>query len=636
MLRIEMDPKSKIYRIFNEQGELIAQAKEDNGQYTLFDASVTYLRIGDNRICTFPNMISLRFELEKHMMNHTLTAKSARCTNGRFLPNTDQQFYPTPSWLAGKMIGKINWAGVKNVLEPSAGKGDILDYLLQTRITKHRRNQIPYSYRLKDQIRLDAIEIDPDLRHILKDKEYHVVGDDFLAFSSAKAYDAILMNPPFLHGAEHLNKAIRLMRRGGQIVCLLNAETITNPFSRERQDLKKYLHRYKANVEFIDDGFKKAERQANVRLAIVSMIIPKPEEKESEIWTKLKKAQEKQFQDESKNELTTGSFLDQAILHYQMETNAAYSFFKEYNSLSGNLMKSFETNEHSVPLICLSIDGNTIKGKVNTEDWNDFVKALRMKYWNGLLQRPEITRLMTSDIQKTYQAKVSELASYEFSKFNIQQIMDELTLSMKDGVEASIEKLFDDLSGRYSWREESLNTIHYYNGWATNKAWKVSMKAILPINGYNASLWGNSVLDTWKINGKISALERALAYIDYGTTAGMLAKLDISSATEYAKINGKKTINYTYFSATFHKKGTCHIKFYPETEKLIDRLNIFIGKKRNWLPPSYGKKHYKDMDEAEKAVVREFQGEASYEAMMVNPSDYIPEIGTSALRIEAA
>lgn len=37
------------------------------------------------------------------------------------------QFYPTPQDLVEYMLDKVDWDDVKFVLEPSAGKGDILE-----------------------------------------------------------------------------------------------------------------------------------------------------------------------------------------------------------------------------------------------------------------------------------------------------------------------------------------------------------------------------------------------------------------------------------------------------------------------------------------------------------------------------
>lgn len=555
-------------------------------------------------------------------------------SNIRFLPETDHQFYPTPSWIAGKMIGKIKWNGVNSILEPSAGKGDLVEALLNAESHPLRCYRMSYANHKRVNLEsVDAIEIDKDLRHILSDKNIRVLGDNFLTFSSAKQYDLIIMNPPFLEGASHLIKAIHMLRRGGQVVCLLNAETITNPFSRERQQLLAYLKKYDARIEYIDHGFKKAERKAKVRLAIVSMTIPSPKPRESEIWNKIKKAKDREFASKVKTgELVTGSFIDQAVLLYQTEANAAYAFFQEFNALSSNLRSSFEKGEKD-SLIGLSIDNNTIHDRVDSTHWQNFVELLRMKYWKSLFERPEITRLMTSSVSNTYYRRINELKDYEFSKFNILQIMEDLSVTMRSSVESSIETLFDDLTAKHSWFEESSKNIHYYSGWATNQAHKIGMKAILPVNGYSAY---SKDLDLYYISRVISDLERALSYLDYGTTLELNPKYDIGKQIRVASDAHANTIYFTYFTATFYKKGTCHIKFHPRAEKLIDRLNIYVGQKRNWLPPCYGKKHYSEMTDEEKNVINSFQGAEAYEQVISSPEDYITENKTPSLLLTVA
>ena len=69
------------------------------------------------------------------------------------------EFYPTPDALAGKMVRKVDWKKVESVLEPSAGKGDVLKAVAK-QVRKRRRE-----HTVTD---IDAIEIDPNLRAILK------------------------------------------------------------------------------------------------------------------------------------------------------------------------------------------------------------------------------------------------------------------------------------------------------------------------------------------------------------------------------------------------------------------------------------------------------------------------------------
>src|SRR5699024_2734056 len=71
-----------------------------------------------------------------------------------------------------------------------------------------------------------------------------------------------------------------------------------------------------------------------------------------------------------------------------------------------------------------------------------------------------------------------------------------------------------------------------------------------------------------------------------------------------------QNIQLRYFNATFYKKGTCHIEF--TNEDVLKSFNLFASQKKSWLPPSYGKKSYRDMSAADKKVVDSFEGEASY------------------------
>ena len=67
------------------------------------------------------------------------------------------EFYPTPKALVQKMLAGVDWKYINAILEPSAGKGDILREIA----IKENRYDTPY-------FDVDCIEIDPNLRQILK------------------------------------------------------------------------------------------------------------------------------------------------------------------------------------------------------------------------------------------------------------------------------------------------------------------------------------------------------------------------------------------------------------------------------------------------------------------------------------
>jgi hypothetical protein len=75
------------------------------------------------------------------------------------------------------------------------------------------------------------------------------------------------MNPPFSNGDEHFLKAWEISENT-DIVCLLNAETIRNPYSQKRKLIKQIIESH-GTVEYIQNAFSDAERKTNVEIALV-------------------------------------------------------------------------------------------------------------------------------------------------------------------------------------------------------------------------------------------------------------------------------------------------------------------------------------------------------------------------------
>ena len=189
-----------------------------------------------------------------------------------------KEFYPTPKELLDKITEGINWEQLQSVLEPSAGKGDIADYVKQ-KYKKETWNR---------DLDIDCIEIDDTLCQTLKGKELRVVHNDFLTFNTFKHYDLIIMNPPFSDGAKHLLHALYLQRDNFGIVCILNEETIRNPYTNERKDLVNRLEKMNAEIEYMEGQFLSSERPTGVEIAVIKIFVPE-EKKESYIFEDLKR-----------------------------------------------------------------------------------------------------------------------------------------------------------------------------------------------------------------------------------------------------------------------------------------------------------------------------------------------------------
>lgn len=544
----------------------------------------------------------------------------------------NKDFYPTPEKLVNKMIDGMDLRMVSTILEPSAGKGDIVD-ILEEKKGVDRWGSRKYNYSV------DCIEKDSNLQHILKGKKYKVVHDDFLTFNTWKEYDLIIMNPPFSNGCKHLLKALEIQERnGGAVICLLNAETLKNPCNNDRITLQRKLEDYNASIEFLEDSFMDAEteRKTAVEIALIKVQFPEVK-RDSFILENLRKAQEQRdidAADYENDQLAENDFLKVIIAQYNMEVEAGIKLIKEYYAMKKFIGSSFvkdkETGETKQEGSILSLDlSNNRDSYTNKLSINSFIKEVRGKYWSTLFQNPKFTGQLTEKLRQEFNSRVEELKDYDFSVYNIFQIKADMQKNLIKGIEETIISLFEELSNKYHYFDETSKNIHYYNGWKTNKSWIINKKVIIPLNAWSGT-WGEYRPWSWSSVGvcnKLKDIEKCFNYLDDGLTEAVDLEESLKFAEEYGET---KNIQLKYFTVTFYKKGTCHITF--NNEELLKKFNIFGSQYKGWLPPSYGKKNYQDMTAEEKEVVKEFDGgEKQYNKVMSNKGYYLFDKNNIAL-----
>ena len=587
---------------------------------------------------------------------------------------SDKEFYPTPPELAEKLLAGIDWLRINTVLEPSAGKGDLIDKAAELcRVATDRRRD-------GEPLDVDCIEIDPHLRAILKYQwqgqreddicsrlweldnkktydstlhkyielspedaeeerrltyqrryleaaEVHIVHDDFLTFQSRKNYDLIIMNPPFSEGDRHLLKALKIAQQsGGEVRCILNAETLRNPYTNTRKALAAKLAELDADISYLSGAFTGAERGTDVEIALIRAKLP-AKEQNSKIYERLKAAS---GYDENMGEVTdiaVTDFLENIIARFNLEVDTGLELIDEYNALRPYLLNSFDENDrYRFPTLTLSVGESSRSYGSDTPSKNRFLQLTRRKYWKALLSNDDFMSRMTSNIREKYVNMVDEMQNYDFSMYNIQQIIVEMNTELSQGVQDTIVSLFDKMTEEHAWYPEMEKNIHYFNGWATNKAHKVNSKVILPANGmFSSYSWVHDTFDVYNAEKTISDIEKVFCYLDGDMTApvnlhGVLANANATGQT--------RNIPCRYFSVTLYKKGTMHIKF--NDQALVDRFNIYCCQKKNWLPPFYGKKKYDDMDSESQQVIDSFQGREQYEKVMARADYYLAPVTSSS------
>lgn len=533
-------------------------------------------------------------------------------------PESAKTFYPTPKVLIDELLTGIDWPLVEAVLEPSAGKGDIALAIIEKLKIHSRRYEYGTGIENFD---VDCVEIDPDLRHILSGRKLRVVHDDFLTLRTFKRYSVILMNPPFDRGAEHLLKALEMQKRGGYIACILNAETLNNPFSLARKQLKGLLEQYGAQITYKDDAFTGAERRTGVRIAIVKVTVPFEQEPESVILEGLRADQARRRRDEpaQRNELIKDDYIEAIVDRFGFEVEAGCRLIREYRALQPYLMDGVAKEDHPSPLLSI-IMGSIYSHRQDAATENAFVRGMRKKYWTALFTNRQFIRSMTSNLQEELLASVEKLRNYDFSVYNILTIRLNMQKKLVDGIHQTIMKLFDDWTHKHHWDEQSKNR-HYFDGWRTNDAFAVNKRVIIPFHTDAFDSWVGRFHPThYRTESMLCDIEKVFDYLSGNKPDhdGLHRRLD-----EAEKELQSRGIALRYFKVTFFKKGTCHIEF--TDMDVLHKFNLYAARDKKWLPPCYGRKRYQEMDMEERKAVDAFEGEESYGRVMQKRAYFLAE-----------
>ena len=520
------------------------------------------------------------------------------------IPNDSKDYYPTPPALAAELLAglKIDGLPLKRaggpILEPSAGSGDLARAIEKAAgCDEWQRGR--HDQRFIDLLSLDCIEQSAALRATLKENGFRVVHDDFLTFTPHAHYKAIIMNPPFSEGARHLLHALHIMERGGEVRCILNAETIRNPCTNERKELAALLAKYNARIVYKQGAFTHAARKTSVEVALVFVTIP-PAPPVSRIKLELNAETTRRYQSAPDlAALVSSDPITAAVERYNAAADGLARLYEEYDGISS--LFTLPTHDDNArrprdPVVSLS------------KSYNNALCDLRAIYWEQLFDLPQIRDAMTQTMQNDYHKRLNDLRHYDFTPYNILTIREEISRNIVSNIESEIIRLFDSWTNAH-YADYSKN-IHYYNGWCTNSAYKIGKRVIFRCNAF--SYWLESFRPI-NAEGQLANIEKTLHFLDTNGTA--YNGDDLRAALKAAEDNGQTAkIQLHYFNATFYKKGTCHIEF--TNPDVLKSFNIFASQKKGWLPPSYGKKSYNDMSGADRAVVDSFEGETSYNDTM--------------------
>lgn len=183
-------------------------------------------------------------------------AKAKPNYHGRPDADLKEDYFPTPPHLAERMAYLAEIANEMDVLEPSAGDGDLVAAAAAQGGSVH------------------AIEIDRGRFETLvrKGLGVKITHGDFMGIQPEPVYDRVIMNPPFsnLQSVRHVMHAIQFLKPGGKLVSVMPANALQRE-DRVSQALAALVAKHGHTIELPAATFKTAGTMVSTMLVLFNM-----------------------------------------------------------------------------------------------------------------------------------------------------------------------------------------------------------------------------------------------------------------------------------------------------------------------------------------------------------------------------
>lgn len=436
----------------------------------------------------------------------------------------NKDFFPTPVSTIETMLQGYEIAE-RVFLEPSGGKGDIVDYL--------------FANGAKDVI---SCENNEDLAKILQTK-CRIIESDFLNLTSERIshIDLIVMNPPFSADDKHILHAYNIAPAGCNIIALCNASTLENTYTNRRKELKTIIESCGTWVN-LGDCFTDAERETGVKVGLIK--IQKPGES-------YKTEFEGFFMEDEPEEAGGIGLMSYNVVRDLVNRYVgAIKIFDEQLSAAVRL-NNLLTGFYGERLAFQCTENEKPKQR------NEFKKDMQRAGWKFIFEKMNLGKHTTRGLREDINKFVEQQTEIPFTMKNIYHMLDMVIQTTGQRMDKAIIEVFDRVTDHHH------ENRHNLKGWKTNGHYLVGKKFILPymINpakeyGYTSDSY-SSLKSCY--DGTIPDFEKALCYV---TGANYDEILTVSHS-----IN-RNTYGEWYQSEFFkfkgYKNGNMHFEFLSE------------------------------------------------------------------------
>lgn len=455
----------------------------------------------------------------------------------------DSEFFPTPKEVLDMM--QVNCKD-KIVLEPSAGKGDIVDYL-----------------KLNGAKSVLTYEKNKDLQQIVKSKSQLLGHNFFLCKSENISHvDLIVMNPPFSNADKHIMHAFEVAPQGCEIIALCNYQTINNSYSHSRKELIKLIENYGTETN-LGSCFDNAERTTGIDIGLIKLVKP------------IVNA-DTEFE---------GFFMDDDEVQKQEDGIMPFNEVRALVQRYVGSMKIFDRLKDCIDELEYTTSAIGIKEFKLQVGYNDrvttkeeFSKHLQKTSWNHIINITGIRKFTTSLMMQDINKFVEKQHEVKFTEKNVYHMLDMIIQTRGQQFDKALVASVDEFT---KYVKENRFEVE---GWVSNSSYMLNQKIIIPDLFERG--WNNANYVTVRYGARY--MEKLNDLVKVACTIIGYNHKDIGDIYQF-KVDGERYLktgiwyDWGFFEFKCFYKGTMHLKFKNKEDWYL--INQAYGKLKGFNLP---------------------------------------------------
>lgn len=468
----------------------------------------------------------------------------------------NRDFYPTPHEVIEQMLSLSDIRG-KIILEPSAGSGNIVDFLQKNGAKK-----------------VIACEINTKLQAIIAGK-CELIASDFLTVTPdmISHIDMIVMNPPFSAEEAHILHAWDIAPEGCEIISLCNSSLLSRNYYERREKIRELIDN-NGNSQCLGEVFKTAERQTSVDVSVIRLYKPRTGEHEFDDFFDMTEDDEPNTQG-----IVRYSYVQDIVSKYK-DAVELFDTVMEGNNRMNELCNSMGVQ----PIVFGARkvqDVNSYSSGAITRDV--FKKTLQKSLWKHVFEQFNMSKYVTQKVINELNRAIELASDMPFTMKNIYRMAQMLVATHGNRMQQTLVETFEyicSLSAENSTAGEK---------WKTNSDYMINRRFIVPyLTSYDKYMTRTNCyvsLGYYREYTKIDDIVKALCYIT-GTNYDDIS--NISTFVRETRMNWGQWYEWGFFRIRGYKKGTMHFEFVDEN--VWYKFNQAVASVKGWQLPKQHKK----------------------------------------------